>query len=115
MYPGKLKPISFVCIGYLVRLVTGLTSRGTVRLNYTSRRTVGLNLSELYYKKVANTNERTCHAVPRTDFRNPKSLEAGKREAEATPKQQRDLYDVEKFEKVSATQMSVNQLESNKC
>ena len=50
-------------------------------------------------------------AVPRTDFRNPKNLEAGKREAEATPKQQRDLYDVEKFEKVSATQMSVNPLE----
>ena len=51
------------------------------------------------------------HAVPRMDFRNPKNLEAGKREAEATPKQQRDLYDVEKFEKVSATQMSVNPLE----
>ena len=55
------------------------------------------------------------NAVPRMDFRNPKNLEAGKREAEATPKQQRDLYDVEKFEKVSATQMSVNPLESNKC
>ena len=53
----------------------------------------------------------TAYAVPRTDFRNPKNLEAGKREAEATPKQQRDLYDVEKFEKVSATQMSVNPLE----
>ena len=51
------------------------------------------------------------NAVPRMDFRNPKNLEAGKREAEATPKQQRDLYDVEKFEKVSATQMSVNPLE----
>ena len=56
-----------------------------------------------------------AYAVPRTDFRNPKNLEAGKREAEATPKQQRDLYDVEKFEKVSATQKSVNPLESNKC
>ena len=51
------------------------------------------------------------YAVPRMDFRNPKNLEAGKREAEATPKQQRDLYDVEKFEKVSATQMLVNPLE----
>ena len=54
------------------------------------------------------------YAVPRMDFRNPKNLEAGKREAEATPKQQQDLYDVEKFEKVSTTQMSVNPLESNK-